>query len=237
MIRLAVEALARRGETAQLTPQDSHYLRVVMRKKPGDAIEVLTRDGTVWLCRLMEAGRVRFDEPLAQNGAPRRRIMLFQALLKGDRFGEVVERGTEAGIVAFIPLVTARTIVRQVSGNKQTRWETIAKEASEQSRAFEVPRIGDLVTIDDIAVPEDHEGYVLDPRAPAQSAWLTSSTKPVALAVGPEGGFTPEEYHKLYAKGFQPISLGPRVYRAENAGAFAAVLFLQDVTPTFGQDC
>lgn len=237
MIRLAIEVTGAPGRVVPVSADDWHYLVDVMRRRPGDRIEALAPDGTVWSARLGESGSLQLESRATEIVRPGRSITLFQALLKGDHFGEVVERGTEAGISVFVPMVTARSIVRAVSPNKEARWRTIAKEASEQSRGARVPAIEPLVDCKNVEPPPGSLAFVLDPRAPYRSVWLDSADQPVALAVGPEGGFAPDEYEGLYARGFQPLSLGPRVYRAENAGAFAAVLFLQAVNPTFGQHC
>ncbi len=237
MIRLHVSEPGAPGRTLDLSGEDWHYLSDVMRRRDGDIIEVLTDDGGVWESRIEGEGSVRLTRLVSQTAMPRRSIILFQALLKGDHFGDAVERSTEAGIFRFVPVVTARSIPRTVSDNKRARWQHIAKEASEQSRGGHVPIVDEPISLSDLVLPPRHQGFFLDPRAPFEARWLESSTEPLALVVGPEGGLTEGEQTELSHKGFEPLSLGPRVYRAENAGAFAAVLFLQDSRPTFGQHC
>ncbi|MCL5116848.1 MAG: 16S rRNA (uracil(1498)-N(3))-methyltransferase [Firmicutes bacterium] len=227
MIRLALAMEGHAGQAVTLNEADWHYVAGVMRRNVGDAIEVLAQDGLVWRARITAQCQLLLEERVVGNAPPRRSITLYQALLKGDHFSDVVGRGTEAGIARFVPVVTERSIVREVSPNKAARWRTVAKEASEQSRREAVPTIEPGVRLADLRAPEGADAYVLDPRAPHERAWAEDTSRPVALVVGPEGGFTPGEYAFLYDKGFRPLSLGPRVYRAENAGAFAAVLFLQ----------
>lgn len=237
MIRLALSERGAPGRTVDLSSEDWHYLMGVMHRRVGDIVEVLTEDGEVWESRIDGERIVRLTRLVSRTATPRRSVVLFQALLKGDHLGDAVERGTEAGIARFVPVVTARSILRTVSDNKRARWQHIAKEASEQSRGAQVPIVDEPIPIGDLVLPPGHQGFFLDPRAPFGARWLEPSTEPLALVVGPEGGLTEEEQMLLSQKGFDPLSLGPRVYRAENAGAFAAVLFLQDRPPTFGQHC
>lgn len=237
MIRLAMHQRIHLGERILLSADDRHYLLDVMRRGVGDLVEALSDDGLVFRAEITANGELLVVDAVGRALSASRKITLFQALLKGDHFADVVERGTEAGIEAFVPIVTARSIPREVSPNKALRWRAIAKEASEQSRGAMIPEIVSVQGVTALSVPSDAEGYVLDPSAPQKPLWLDTNSAHIALVVGPEGGFTSDEYHDLYGRGFQPLSLGPRVYRAENAGAFAAVLFLQTAYATFGQDC
>lgn len=199
-----------------------------MRRKVGDALEILTAAGAVWLATIVDGdGGIQFERVLCAPRPPARGVVLYQALLKGDRFSEVVDRGTQAGVSRFVPLVTARTIVRDVSPSKWQRWQTIAKEASEQCGRAEIPTIGPLVRLAEVELNAEERGFVLHPDAPYARPWLEADSAPVALVVGPEGGLNAFEVQQLTQKGFLPLSLGPRVFRAENAGMVAAVLFLQ----------
>lgn len=226
MIRLAIDAKGRSSQSFPLTAADWHYVTVVMRQTIGDGLEVLTADGQVWQAQLIDHG-VRLAKCLEPRGRPRREITLYQALLKGDHFGAMVDRATQAGVMHFVPLVTQRCIVREVTAAKHQRWKLIAKEASEQSRRPQIPDISEAQGLAQVQLPDDSEGFVLDPAADYRRVWLTDTTKPLCLVVGPEGGLTSQELQVLHTQGFQRISLGEGVFRAENAGAFAAILFLQ----------
>lgn len=227
MVRLTLDGPAVAGVRLSLGASDRHYLMDVMRRRPGDMVEVLTRDGGAWTARISEDGSVVLEEPAATVRDPRRQITLYQALLKGDHFGAVVDRATQAGVSRIVPIVTSRCIVREVSQNKRTRWELLAKEAAEQSQRRSAPAIDGCVPLAALTQDPDALAYVLHPEAPQARPWLENDDRPVRLVIGPEGGLSPDELQHLTAKGFAPLSLGPLVYRAENAGAFGAVLFLQ----------
>jgi 16S rRNA (uracil1498-N3)-methyltransferase len=227
MIRLALDVVGAMGTRVPVSATDWHYLTQVMRRDSGDSIEVLCRDGLVFEAILLDGQQLEIRGAVAHVRKPGRHITLYQALLKGDHFSAVVERATEAGISRFVPLVTERSIVRDVSPNRASRWRAIAKEASEQCQRPDVPLVEDMMRLTDLAATSGCDAFVLDPRARDARPWLLPSEAPLELVIGPEGGFTPTELNLLSARGFLPLSLGERVYRAENAGAFAAVLFLQ----------
>ncbi len=227
MIRLSLDVVGACGTRVPVGASDWHYLTQVMRRESGDRIEVLAEDGEVFEAVLVDGQHVEIRGKVANVRKPRRHITLYQALLKGDHFSEVVERATEAGISRFVPIVTERSIVRDVSPNKAARWRAIAKEASEQCQRPDVPGIEEMKRVSDLRAAAGSDAFVLDPRANDARPWLVPADHPLDIVIGPEGGFTPAELDLLSARGFLPLSLGERVYRAENAGAFAAVLFLQ----------
>lgn len=233
MVRLAVDERAQVGQIIGLAPEQQHYLVSVMRHKDGDPIEVLTVDGLVFRADiLLGATAVRVTGQTGRVWKPRRHITLYQALLKGDHFSEVIDRASQAGVALIVPIVTDRTIVREVRPQREVRWRAIAKEASEQSQRASILEIGPLTLLKDVALLHGSKGFVLHPH-PSEShhhlkrSWLKEDASPVALLVGPEGGLSADEVSYLQQNRFEPLSLGPSVYRSENAGAFASVLFLQ----------
>ena len=232
MVRLAVDEVVQSGQIIGLSPEHQHYLAAVMRRQEGDPIEVLSVGGLVFRAViLLGATALRVTEQMGRAWKPRRHITLYQALLKGDHFSEVVDRASQAGVSLIVPIVTDRTIVRDVRPQRENRWRAIAKEASEQSQRASILEIGPCTLLKEVALLDGSKGFVLHPH-PAKShhskkPWLEADANPVALLVGPEGGFSADEVSCLEQKQFEPLSLGPSVYRSENAGAFASVLFLQ----------
>jgi 16S rRNA (uracil1498-N3)-methyltransferase len=226
MIRIAIEEKGAASQSYSLTPADWHYVTDVMRLAVGDSLEVSTGDGQVWQAQLLSHG-VKLHVPLVRYGLPRREITIYQALLKGDHFSAVVDRATQAGVMHFVPVLAERCIVREVTAVKARRWRVVAKEASEQSRRTHIPDVGELLSLAELRLSPGHEGFVLDPKAEYRRVWLAGSSNPLSLVIGPEGGWTTRELDVLQSRGFSRISLGEGIYRAENAGAFAAILFLQ----------
>lgn len=226
MIRLVCDPAQRVGETLTLTAEQTHYLERVMRQKVGAVVHVHLVNEGVHEATVLGAGQLMLGRSVPGVTTLPTRILLYQALLKQDHFAEVVERGTEAGIADFIPLVTSRSIVREVTPNRDQRWRKIATEATEQCRRAEVPRIHPVAQLKDLVPPVAGIGMLLDPGGVPLAAVVNSPLTEVQLVVGPEGGFTPEERSMLSARGFQAVSLGPHVFRAENAGTFATLMIL-----------
>lgn len=165
---------------------------------------------------------------------PATRVTLYVAPLKGDHFSWTLQKGTEVGAVAFVPIVTARTIAAAdgADGGKLERWRRIVREAAEQSGRGVVPRVVQPLSF--AAACE-----LAGPRGPALIAWeherqraLSDAIRPrgsstgVGLFIGPEGGFTPDEIATARDFGIESITLGPRVLRAETAAIVATVATL-----------
>lgn len=226
MIRLAFWPDRVDGDRISLRPEEVHYLRQVMRVERGP-VEAVVSGRAVFRAEVAPDGRsLRLGEEFSRSGSPPLRITLVQALLKQDRMASVIERGTEVGILRFEAWVAERSVAREVSRSRLERWQRIAKEATEQSGGVEIP------------VVEAHPGefqarpgerlLYLDPGGRPLRGWWASrrGEGQIRTVVGPEGGFSPEERVRLERAGYEPVSLGDRVYRAENAGVFGALLLL-----------
>lgn len=227
MIRLSIPKAAAVGDQVRLSGDDAHYLKTVMRVRPGDSFELLTPEGRLFRAEMGEADLAAVVEELAPPIPVPIHITLYQALLKGDRMRDVVEKGTEVGISRFVPLVTARTVVREASSAKQQRWQTVAKEAAEQCRRREVPTVEPVRDWHRLDPNIGGSWWVLSPQG---ASWLSLRSeirdRTLHVVVGPEGGLTDDEVSQLVHQGAKAVSLGPRIYRAENAGVWAALLVL-----------
>ncbi|MFP4078938.1 MAG: RsmE family RNA methyltransferase, partial [Candidatus Izemoplasmataceae bacterium] len=146
------------------------------------------------------------------------------ALIRRSPFELALQKAVELGIDGFIPLETARSVVKVGSNDgakKQARYEKIAMEAAEQSRRSDVPTIHgvtalldlDLSEYDAVYVPYENETVV-----PAKEAFKTlRKGMRILIVIGPEGGFTDKEIDHLLALGATSLSLGPRILRTETA--------------------
>jgi len=163
------------------------------------------------------------------------RILIGQAILKGERMDWTIQKTTELGVAAIIPLVTEQTVVRPKQARinaQQERWQRIALEAAQQSERWDVPTVAAPCTAmtffstPDLAVIK----LILSEREAGQSLRSvplpSSSGDTIALAVGPEGGWRDEELAQAGANNFFPVTLGARILRGETA-ALAALSILQ----------
>jgi 16S rRNA (uracil1498-N3)-methyltransferase len=155
------------------------------------------------------------------------RITLVAALIKFDRFEWMIEKATELGVERILPVETARSEkgLFEASGKRTERWIRIARESSQQSRRVRAPEILPAVRIEaSLGVPVTYRYWLEETSAPALLHQLPASPQPsanVALFIGPEGGWTDAERTQAIAAGWQPVSLGPLVLRAETAAAVA----------------
>ncbi|MDD2646539.1 MAG: RsmE family RNA methyltransferase [Patescibacteria group bacterium] len=155
-------------------------------------------------------------------------LNLYQALLKQDHFELVIKHGTSLGIKKFIPLITERTISRQMSEHKFKRWQKIAQEATEQSGRLIIPEINEPISLNKILSDKSALNLVAWEGAKNNLSKILPSTKPetINLFVGPEGGWSENEIKILEKFGTQSFLFGPRILRAEFAGlAIASALF------------
>jgi len=163
------------------------------------------------------------------------RILIGQAILKGERMDWAIQKTTELGVAAIVPLVSEHTVVRPKQdriGSQQERWQRIALEAAQQSERWDVPAIDTPCTaMEFFSMPVSATlKLILSERETGQSLSAvplpSSPTQTIALAIGPEGGWRDEELAQAATNGFLPVTLGARILRAETA-ALAAVSILQ----------
>ena len=200
----------------------------VLRLQPGAAITLFNGDGAEWLATVTQMGR---SDVVVQVGAgtPVDReltssITLALGMPANERMDGLIEKATELGVAAIQPLMCERSVLR-LSGEraqkKQAHWAGVAIAASEQSGRTRVPRIEPVRAIGDwlAQLPTDVTGarWVLSLRG--AQALPASNAMPTALVClsGPEGGLTEAEEQAARAAGFTPVSLGPRVLRADTA--------------------
>lgn len=238
MQRYFIPAEAITGTHIRLTGDEVHHIKNVMRNKPGDRIIVFSEDGYDCVCVIEEMNSRQIDcrlvEKFPSQGEPRTRITIAQSLVKGDKLEWIVQKGTEIGASSFQPFRSARSIVKinvQKEPKKRDRWQRIAKEAAEQSHRGKVPAV--LPVLSWNAILDEIEKFPLTLIAyekggmPLKQAMLKFQADEILLLIGPEGGFTEEEIHEAHARGAVPITLGPRILRAETAPlvALSCLLF------------
>ena len=167
-----------------------------------------------------------------------RTIILAQALLKGQRMDWMLQKAAELGVSRIVPLITDRTIVqprRERLATQLQRWRAILRDAAQQSGRTRLPELDeptDLASSLQQMTP-DLSRLILWEREQreflAQYLLALPPERPLALFIGPEGGFSPDEVSACLAQGVHPVSLGPLVLRAETA-TLAALAVIQACT-------
>jgi len=206
-----------------LAGEEAHHCRDVFRLCSGDEIEVFDGRGNVVRCRIeaLTKREVRLAALERRRTPPLPcRITLAAAVIKKN-MDFIVQKATELGVAAIAPLVTERTIVR---ADRTPRWTEIALEACKQCGNNWLPAIAPTQSLEDfLRAPGEFDLKLvaaLHPDAkPVKNA--IHSARSVCVLIGPEGDFTPAEYAAIGTAGFQPITLGPLVLRADTAALYA----------------
>jgi 16S rRNA (uracil1498-N3)-methyltransferase len=222
------------GASFDLPGDEARHVVRVLRLRPGERIAVFDGKGNEWRAAIerCDRGRVtaRLEAPVTDPVDPALEIVLFQGLCKPDPMAWLVQKATEVGISAVFPFVSGRTGRLAVTEQRLARWRRVAVEACKQSGRRRVPRVEVCQALPAPPTPGTL-GLLLDPapgaRPLADHCDLASvPPRSVWLAVGPEGGFDPEEVASWVGRGWQRAGLGPRTLRADTAGVVAASILL-----------
>lgn len=223
------------GDTVALTGPEAHHAAAVRRVRIGEEVTLGDGRGT-WLTGEVAAAsphevlvRVTGSRRVA---APERRIILVQALAKGDRDELAVQAATELGVDGIVPWQASRSVSRWAAAKAEkgrVRWESIVREAAKQAHRAWIPAVLPLETTAALAErARDCLVLVLEPTADEALADLSASDRDTAhdqrdlvLVVGPEGGIAPEELAVLEAAGARTVRLGETVLRTSTAGPAA----------------
>lgn len=224
--------------SATLTGAQAEHLARVLRAEPGMQAEVVAGGrlfhATVASVTLSGAeSEVCFDLASELRADPALPVTLVMAVYKFDRMEWALEKATELGVAAIVPVIARRTEkhLAQAAGKRVERWRRIVHEASQQARRADVPVIDDPVSLADrVNMPANAARIVLAEqerttalRDAIAEAVATSSEKRPAfeIAIGPEGGWAPAEETLFATSGWRAASLGPRILRAETAAIAA----------------
>ncbi len=230
-LRLYVNAPLAEAARVETDPGQSHYLLHVMRAKVGDRVSLFNgRDGE-WLARIAGAAKRRCEILCERQTRPQREspdIWLCFAPIKKTPADYVVQKATELGVSALQPVNTRRTIVSRINAE---RMRANAVEAAEQSDRVTVPEIRELVPLDRLLAgwPAKRHLVFCDEAGESPSiagALGCARSGSWAVLTGPEGGFDPAERNAIRSHSFViPVSLGPRILRADTAALAALALW------------
>ncbi|WP_439112450.1 16S rRNA (uracil(1498)-N(3))-methyltransferase [Hydrogenophaga sp.] len=214
----------------------------VLRLQPGGVITLFNGEGGEHSATILRMGRsdvaVRVDSHQPRECEPARRVHLAMGMPANDRMDWLVEKATELGVASLQPLHTAHSVLR-LSGEratkKQAHWQAVATAACEQCGGNRVPSV---LPVAELAAWLKSTPST-DPAAPVLRCVLSlaegsqplatvlasqPANAPVVFLSGPEGGLSPSEDAAARSAGFVPVTLGPRVLRAETAALAALVL-------------
>lgn len=229
------------GTTTVLDGPEGRHAAAVRRLAPGEELVIADGQGEAAACVVETVqGKESLTLRIVRRWTepqPQPRIVLAQALIKGDRGELAVELATETGVDVIVPWRAGRSIVKWEEGPRGAkalaRWRSTAREAAKQSRRARVPDVTEPATTRQLAelIRKSAATVILDAAAQAGIRDLDLPAEgDLVLVVGPEGGISKSESDTLRAAGAQVARLGPTVLRASTA-ASAAIAALGVLTP------
>ena len=229
-IRLYIDTALDNGFEIKLSDSQSHYLLHVMKLSAGDELLAFDNRSGEYLCSVKEAAKKSVTLNILDKTRgffrPPDVWMLF-APVKKDQTDYIIQKATELGATALVPVITSRTIADKV---RTDRFKAQAIEAAEQSRRIDIPEIFEAVSFDKLLSDWDGERklFYLDETGAGDTIFKSFSeaarqnSGKTALLTGPEGGFSEAELTALRQAAFsRGVSMGERILRAETAVAAA----------------
>lgn len=220
---------------------DVQHISNVLRLVPGNIITVLDGQGKGYRAKLDKVRKKQVEctilEEFAAAGEPPLRITIVQGLPKGDKMEMIIQKCTELGITAVVPLCTERSVVKIVPDRMQkrkSRWQRVALESARQCGRGIMPQVSEPVKLADVltTIPPDALKLMLwedEQKVFLKQVLKTARPADVFIFIGPEGGFAPEEAALARNYGVTTVSIGPRVLRTETAGLAAVAMILYEL--------
>jgi len=232
------------GDEIELSGEEAHHIIRVLRFRQGDVISIsdgeseeslgvisdLDVRNTKIKIRILEKNKSKEVKPF---------ITLLQGLPKGEKLDLVIQKSTEIGVSKVIPVITERTVAnidQSKVESRMKRWNKIALEAAKQSMRIDIPQIGNLTTFDDSLREIDKHQLSIIPWEQEKEFSLKTILKDmkghitkVAIFIGPEGGFSPDEVKRAKEYGAVSVSLGPRILRTETAAIAVCSIIMYEL--------
>lgn len=212
-----------------LSENDSYHITKVMRMNIGDKIEIIY-NSKIYISEIISLTpnvSAKIIEELDTNNELKIYTTIAQSLVKEQKMDYILQKTVELGVSEIIPLSVDRSIIK--ISNKETkkieRWQSIVKEASEQSKRNIIPKVNNIMSISNLVKLSDYDiKFLCSVNEKSQNLKkVLSNIKPgvrILFVVGPEGGFTSEEEKIMIENNFIPLSLGSSVLRTETASTF-----------------
>jgi len=219
-------------KTIMICGEDAVHIVKSLRMKAGEKLDVCDMGRREYSCVITEVGETVFADVTSERDSdtePPYTAVLYQALVKGDKFDTVVQKAVECGVTKIVPFITDRCVVRldkKGAAKKAERWQRIALEAAKQCGRSIIPEIGEFLTYKETVeeaskadIPlfcyEAERGYTL-PEALKEAP----ESPTVSIVIGSEGGFSVAEAEYAAEKGMKCVGLGKRILRTETASSF-----------------
>ena len=203
--------------TSKLDKSQSHYLAKVMRVNVGEKFSLFNESGE-WEAKIIKIikGIVEFSiTKKIRSNTNEKEIWLAFAPIKLNYLNLMIQKATELGVTRFIPILTERTIVRKIN---EKRVNKIIVEASEQSNRLKVPKLEEIVKLDNFLKFNQKTNIIFGDLNTNNNKLIIKNTEPLCILIGPEGDFTTKEREKiLKLKNIIPLKINENILRSETA--------------------
>jgi 16S rRNA (uracil1498-N3)-methyltransferase len=239
--RFFVEPAILNTNEVHLPVETSHQIDRVLRLKTGDSILLLDNLGNEFIAELLQVSdrvtlaHITTVQPA--RGEPLTKLTMMVCLTQREKFEMILQKCTEIGVSAFLPVASARSLVQRPADvlDKYPRWNKIIKEAAEQSERGRIPVLYTAVTLADGLKIEGASAtqkivfWENEEKTSIKSVLRESKSHEVVALIGPEGGWTDEEVAAALKVGFVSACLGKRILRMETAAMVAAELVIYEL--------
>ena len=202
-----------------LNNDDMYHIKTVMRMKEKDLIEVVY-DNKLFLGKLDDNFNIFMDKEIDSSNVRKKEYTLCLPLLTDQKMSMVLQKATELGVDKIIPVITVRSVVKMDDKRemkKLERWQTICKEASEQSKRMNIPIVTNITKLSDLKMDGLKILCSTVEKKNTLKKVISDSFDKITFIVGPEGGFDPKEEELLIKLGFVSTTLGNNIFRVETA--------------------
>lgn len=220
-IDIAVSA----NEIITLSKDEAHHIAHVLRMKPGDQIILFSNDGYEYESKIIEITKkqtqIEVGKPCYVENESPLTINLCLAIARGQHMDIAIQKAVELGVKNIIPLISEFSNVKIQDSrkqNKMTHWQNIIISASEQCGRCKLVQLQEPVPFKEwLGLDRSEQRLILHPGSKHSLSEIDLDNNEVTLMVGPEGGFSENEINQAEGQGCIPVSLGPRILRAETA--------------------
>lgn len=219
-----------------ITGEDARHISRSLRMKPGETLTVCDKNGVRHDCTIENisdgAVEVTVDSSRPCENEPKTKVVLYQALTKGEKMEMIIQKSVELGVSAIVPVLTARCVSRpdeKSANKKRERWNKIALAAAMQSRRGIIPEVRPFMSFADAAVRAGDTAVVCYELGGVPFSHAPQLDRgEVSLFIGSEGGFEQSEVDELLRRGGTAVTLGNRILRAETAplAALSVIMYL-----------
>lgn len=227
------------GNIARITGEEAVHISRVLRSKVGDRVILCDGRGTFYDAEFIEFSKSGVTAKILSEAPadtePNVKITLYQCVPKNPKLETIVQKATEIGVCAVVPVHGARCVAKIEKEEKLVRLRRIATEAAKQSKRGIIPKIAAPVSFEEAIKRASAADLAIIPyenerTRPLKEALRTKKPETVSIIIGPEGGFEEAEISAAAAQGITAVTLGRRILRTETASPVvcAAVLYEYD---------